>query len=73
MFTRALDIGGSQTRIASNREDVKIIDSVFMETPLDMPIKSYIDAKKDDFIIVNSSRATIMQKRYAKGVTMNYY
>lgn len=36
MFTRALDIGGSQTRIASNREDVKIIDSVFMETPLDI-------------------------------------
>lgn len=73
MFVRSLDIGGSQTRIASSREEITVYESTYMEISLDMPAKTYIEEKRNDFIIINSPRATIMQKRYAKGVAMNYF
>lgn len=74
MRKRALDAGGSQTRIAKSALDKTSISSPCMEISADAAVKGHIIKDKlTDFVIKKSPCAALNGRRFVKGDAMNQY
>lgn len=74
MITKAIDVGGSQTRAKNVDGSAAVIfDSITMQIPVEAHSKPYIADKRADFVINACPRTTIVGHRYAKGEAMAHY
>lgn len=74
MRARAIDAGGSVTRIARNKKDITKIPSPCMEIPVDSVAKSHIiEDKLLDFMIKESPCTSINGRRFVKSEAMNQF
>lgn len=74
MRKRALDAGGSQTRIAKSAMDKTCIPSPCMEIPADAAVKGHIIKDRlTDFVIKKSPCASLNGRRFVRGDAMNQY
>ncbi|MDR1523222.1 MAG: ParM/StbA family protein [Endomicrobium sp.] len=70
---RALDVGGSQTRIAKAQDNIRIFDSVSFEIDINLPAKTYDEDFLNDFIIKAAPRRDLINTRYVKGAVGDLY
>lgn len=73
MVSRGMDLGGSQTRIGSTKQDISVIDSAYMEISINAPVKEYIQDKYSDFIIEKHPLETLCGRRFVRGEAMDHY
>ena len=73
MLTRGIDLGGSQTRIASARKAISMVDSLYMEISINTPIKQYIQDPYSDFIIEQHPLTSLCGRRFVRGEATDHY
>lgn len=72
-MVRGLDLGGSRTRIAATRTDIKEFTSFSTEIPINAPVKDYISDIYSDFKIEMHPMKSLEGRRFVKGEATNHY
>lgn len=73
MFKRALDLGGSQSRLGIKKNKIKVEDSVYMEIDKDSQLKPYIKDTFCDFIIERNPLPSLLGRRFVRGEALDHY
>lgn len=74
MRIRAIDAGGSCTRIARSKDEIFKIPSTCMEIPIDAPEKKHIiEDGSLDFCFKKCPSSGLVGRRFVKGEAMNQY
>lgn len=74
MRVRGVDAGGSQTRIAKNKNEILFIKSPCMEIPVDAPVKGHIIKNAAlDFVVKKSPCEALLGRRFVRDEACNQY